>query len=151
MPNNLDNPPVSERLERRAMRVIVVDDEASVRAFADRALRGAGYDVEVASNGPDVLRLVDAHADPFDLFVVDVVMPQMRGDELGRQIRQRDPDAKVLYLTGYSDLLFADRKSLWQHEAFLEKPATIHGLLEAVSLLLFGHTDGPLEGRLSVE
>jgi CheY-like chemotaxis protein len=53
-------------------RVLVVDDEASVRDFAERALRLAGYEVTVASDGPDALRLVEAAASPFDLFVVDV-------------------------------------------------------------------------------
>jgi len=57
---------------------------------------------------------------------------------------------KVLYFTGYSDSLFEERKLLWQHEAFIEKPVTIAGLLEAVSLLLFGHVTGPAAGRRPV-
>ena len=126
-----------------AVRVLVVDDEASVQSFAERALRSAGYDVVVASDGPEALRLVDAQARPFDVYLLDVVMPQMRGDELGRRLRQREADAKVLYFTGYSDRLFAERPVLWEHEAFIEKPVTVTGLLEAVSLLLFGHTGGP--------
>jgi DNA-binding NarL/FixJ family response regulator len=73
----------------------------------------------------------------------------MRGDELARQLRQRDPDVKVLYFTGYSDRLFEHRKTLWEHEAFIEKPVTVNGLLEAVSLLLFGQTNGPAAGRRS--
>src|SRR5205807_2010657 len=137
-------------LKRRRMfkpsvlRVLVVDDEASIREFAERALRLAGYDVMVASDGPEALRLVDAQAGPFDLFVVDLMMPQMRGDELARHLRQRDLDAKVLYFTGYSDRLFEERRPLWESEAFLEKPASVKELLEAASLLLFGsiHDDG---------
>jgi two-component system cell cycle sensor histidine kinase/response regulator CckA len=124
-------------------RVLVVDDEASIRAFVERALRSGGYEVIVASDGPEALRLVEAQRPPFDLFVVDVMMPQMRGDELSRRLRQHDLGVKVLYFTGYSDDLFAKRQSLWQDEAFLEKPAGISELLQAVSLLLFGHTDGP--------
>ena len=131
------------------IRVLVVDDEESIRRFAERTLVGAGYEVVLASDGPEALRLVEAQRRPFDLFVVDVVMPQMRGDELGRQLRQRDLDTKVLYFTGFSDRLFEDRKTLWEHEAFIEKPVTVKGLLEAVSLLLFGHTDGPAAGRRS--
>ena len=129
-----------------ALRVLVVDDEASVRGFAERALAAAGYEVVVASDGPPALRLAEAQPRPFDLFVLDVVMPQMRGDELGRRLRQQDPDVKVLYFTGYSDRLFENRKTLREHEAFIEKPVTVNGLLEAVSLLLFGHTDGPAAG-----
>jgi two-component system cell cycle sensor histidine kinase/response regulator CckA len=125
------------------LQVLVVDDEPSVCIFAERTLRSAGYDVMVASDGPEALRLVEAQHQRFALFVLDLVMPQMRGDELARQLRQRDLDAKVLYFTGYSDQLFEDRPTLWQNEAFLEKPVTVNELLEAVSLLLFGHTDGP--------
>jgi hypothetical protein len=89
-----------------------VDDEESIRRFAERTLRGAGYEVVLASDGPEALRIVDAQAVRFDLFVSDLTMPQIRGDELARQLRQRDPDAKVLYLTGYSDRLFAERHVL---------------------------------------
>ena len=125
------------------LHVLVVDDEPSVCVFAERTLRMAGYEVMVATDGPEALKLVEARREPFALFVLDLVMPEMRGDELARQLRTRDLDAKVLYFTGYSDRLFEHRQTLWEHEAFIEKPVTVRELLEAVSLLLFGHTDGP--------
>lgn len=140
---------MSSAIAPETLRVLVVDDEMVVLAFAERALRSAGYEVVVASDGPEALRLVEAQPQPFDLFVVDVVMPQMRGDELGRRLRQQDPDVKVLYFTGFSDRLFESRWTLWEHEAFLEKPVMVTGLLEAVSLMLFGHTNGPGAGRPS--
>jgi two-component system, cell cycle sensor histidine kinase and response regulator CckA len=130
------------RATERAPHVLVVDDEISILMFATRALSDAGYDVVVAPNGPEALRIVEAQP-PFDVFVVDVMMPQMRGDELGRQLRQHDPDVKVLYFTGHADRLFDERKLLWEHEAFIDKPVTVRGLLEAVSLLTFGHIHGP--------
>lgn len=122
--------------------MLVVDDEPSVRMFAERVLREAGYDVAVASDGPDALRMVEAQTVPFDVFVVDVLMPQMTGDELARQLRQREPDVKVLYLTAYSDRLFKEKTTLWENEAFVDKPVSVKGLPEAVSLMLFGHTQG---------
>jgi CheY-like chemotaxis protein len=125
-----------------APRVLFVDDEASIRAFGERVLREAGYEVMVAWDGREALRLV-AHQPPFDLFVIDLVMPQMRGDALAREVRRADPDAKVLYFTGHTDQLLSEKSTLGAHEAFLEKPVGVHGLLEAVSLLLFGHTHGP--------
>ena len=76
-------------------------------------------------------------------------MPQVRGDGLARHLRQMDPNAKVLSFTGDSDRLFEDRNTLGAHEAFIEKPVTVKGLLEAVSLLLFGHPHGPAAGRSS--
>src|SRR5437867_607095 len=108
----------------RAARVLVVDDEESIRAFAARTLQGAGYDVVLAASGREALDIVKAQR-PFNLFVIDVLMPAMRGDELGRQLRQIDPDAKVLYFTGYSDLLFKEKPILWEDEAFVDKPVTV--------------------------
>jgi len=120
-----------------APRILVVDDEESVREFTDRALQTAGYEVVAASDGKQALELVERRG-PFDGFVVDVVMPGMSGSELGQQLRRVDPDAKILYLTGFSDRLFSEKPSLWEHEAFVEKPVSIKGLLEAMSLLLHG-------------
>jgi FixJ family two-component response regulator len=70
-------------------------------------------------------------------------MPQMSGDELARRLRASYPLLKVLYLTGFSDRLFKEKVTLWADEAFLDKPCTVKGLLEAVALLLFGSFDAP--------
>jgi CheY-like chemotaxis protein len=129
-------------------RVLVVDDEESIRRFVGLVLRDAGYEVVVASDGPEALRTVEEQV-PFELFVIDIMMPKMRGDELGGRLRQRDADAKLLYFTGYIDRLFADRETLWEHEAFVDKPLSVKGLLEAVSLIMVGHTRGPAAGRSS--
>lgn len=129
----------------RPMRVLVVDDEPSIRSFAVRVLQDAGYAVDEAADGYDALSIVDQEG-PFDLFVIDVVMPHLPGDELARRLRQRDPDVNVLYFTGHCDRLFEERNVLWEHEAFVEKPLSAKGLLEAMSLLLFGHTRGLLPG-----
>lgn len=126
---------------RRAFRVLVVDDEESIRTFAQRALHEAGYEVAVASDGPEALAIAEQHG-PFDLFVIDILMPQMKGDELARRLRLADPKVKILYFTGYSDWLFNEKKVLWENETFVEKPITLQGLLEAISLSLFGHTRG---------
>jgi len=49
---------------------------------------------------------------------------------------------KVLYLTGYADLLFNERATLWEGEAYLDKPCSVKGLLEAVNLALYGRIPG---------
>jgi two-component system, cell cycle sensor histidine kinase and response regulator CckA len=130
---------------RRAPQVLIVDDDESVRALVARMLGGGGYDAVVASDGEEALRLVEAQG-PFDGYVIDVTMPKMSGAELARRLRYADPDAKVLFCTGYSDRLFEERGTLWQHEAFIDKPFSLGALREAVSLLLFGHTRGPESG-----
>ena len=123
-------------------RVLVVDDEESIRIIVDRVLREAGYETSLVSNGPEALRLLAGDV-PFDLLLTDLVMPEMSGDELARRARLSRPDLKVLYLTGYSDKLFSVRPMLWEHEAFIDKPVTLDGLREAVSLAIFGSTRRP--------
>jgi DNA-binding NarL/FixJ family response regulator len=71
----------------------------------------------------------------------------MTGDELARRIRASTPGIKVLYLTGFSDRLFKEKVTLWADEAFLDKPCSVKGLLEAVSLLLFGRIGLPEDHR----
>ena len=63
-------------------------------------------------SGPEALSIVKEEG-PFDLFVIDVIMPKMRGHELAGQLRRLHPDAKVLYLTAYVDLLLRDRMENW--------------------------------------
>jgi CheY-like chemotaxis protein len=64
-----------------------VDDESSIRTLAERVLGDAGYAVDTVSNGPDALSIVE-HESSFDLFVIDEMMPEMREDELARQLRE---------------------------------------------------------------
>jgi two-component system cell cycle sensor histidine kinase/response regulator CckA len=122
--------------------VLIVDDEPSVRAFAQQALTAAGYQTHDASNGAHALSLVEMRGS-FDICLIDLVMPEMGGTELAQRIRRRLPAVKILYFTGYADQLFDEKRRLWDGEAFIEKPSTVNALREAVSLLLYGHTRGP--------
>ena len=126
--------------QRSGGRALIVDDEEAVRRFVDRALREGGYETTAASDGPEAIDVASS-GQSFDILVTDVMMPKMTGDELARRLRQCEPDLKVLYLTGFSDRLFKEKGTLWKDEAFLDKPCSVKGLLEAVSLLLFGHVD----------
>lgn len=131
------------RVAPASPRVLVVDDDDAVREFADRALQTAGYEVESAANGRQALKLVEELRSAFDVFLIDWLMPEMTGSDLATVLRRTHPDVKILYLTGFGDALFTAKGALWEHEAFLEKPVSVNGLLEAVSLLLYGHTRGP--------
>ncbi len=127
-------------------RVLIVDDEEPVRRFVSRVLIGAGMTTWCAADGAEALRIASA-VGKLDLLLTDLMMPSMTGDELARRLRLTDPDLKILYLTGFSDRLFAERSALWEGEAFLDKPCTIKGLLEAVSLAARGDTTaGSQEG-----
>lgn len=119
-----------------------MDDEPPIRVLVNRVLRFAGYQTALAANGTDALQLLETEP-RFDLLLTDLVMPDVSGDDVASRARTLYPELKVLYVTGYSDRLFSARTMLGSHEAFLEKPITSGGLLEAVSLALFGSTRGP--------
>jgi CheY-like chemotaxis protein len=127
-----------------AVRVLVVDDEESVRKFVERVLREAGYTTSMAADGPEAIAMA-TQLGTVDILVTDVMMPQMTGDELARRLRLQQPSLKVLYLTGFSDRLFKEKVTLWQDEAYLDKPCSVKGLAQAVSLLLFGGFHPPTQ------
>ena len=127
-------------------RVLVVDDDDAVRQFVKRILDDGGYVVESSGSGADALtRMRDGEA--YDLIVADVCMPEMSGPQLIAHMRQAGSEAKVLYVTGFADQLFEEHTPLWADEAYLDKPCTVQGLREAVSLLLHGKIGGDKQAR----
>jgi two-component system cell cycle sensor histidine kinase/response regulator CckA len=126
----------SQNEERTSPTVLVVDDEAPVRAVERRILEDLGYSVLEATNGTELVDQLAGGA-RFDLLIADLDMPVVRGDELARRIRRARPDLRVLYVTGHTDWLM-DGRGLLEGEAFLAKPFTPAGLREAVSRLLGG-------------
>jgi len=128
--------------------VLVVDDEAGVRALARRILEGAGYGVIEAENGADALAVMTSKQ-RVDFLMADLDMPVMRGEEMAQKIRSLRPDMKVLYVTAHSEQLFKERPELRDGEAFLDKPFTVRGLLEAVSLLKAGYINAPTPAPLA--
>jgi two-component system cell cycle sensor histidine kinase/response regulator CckA len=117
--------------------ILIVDDEESIRTYVDRVLSKAGYQTTLAVDGAAAIE-VAAGGGPFDLLLTDVMMPEMTGAELARRLRLGQPHLKVLYLTGYADQLFTEKVTLWEDEAFLEKPCSAAALMEAVSLAITG-------------
>lgn len=118
--------------------VCVVDDDPMMLDVLSRILQRENYELLVASGGPDMMEKLSSHAGGVDLLVTDYAMPDMQGRELADHIRQRFPSVKVLYQTGFSDMLFENRAELEEGAAFLEKPFTARGLREAARLVLFG-------------
>jgi len=122
--------------EGTGIRALVIDDEPAVRRFVERVLRDAGYETRSAPDGVSARDLV-LESGPPDIVVTDESMPRMSGHEFAAWLRERHPGVKVLYLTGYVDPLYRDHEDLWDHDGYLDKPCTMRGLLQAVSLLLF--------------
>ena len=128
--------------------VLVVDDEAPIRQIERRILEKGGYRVIEAASGAEAFAYVAQGPAP-DLMVVDLEMPEMSGEELVQRVHASLGRAKVLYVTGNIDRLLDVRELAWEGEAFLDKPFTGKGLLEAVSLLLNGTLRGPSVGTFS--
>jgi PAS domain S-box-containing protein len=118
--------------------LLVVEDEAALRAVTGRILSGAGYHVLAADGGTQALELAALHDGPIDLLVSDVVMPGMLGKELAERLVQHRPDTRVLYISGYAQPVLASQGTLDPGVALLEKPFTATGLLSAVRRRLDG-------------
>jgi CheY-like chemotaxis protein len=125
-----------------ALGILIVDDEVSACLYADHVLRRAGYLPVTASSGVEAVRKAGAMA-RVDVLVTNLMMPGMNGDEIAGVLRQRDADVKVLYVAGFSDRLAAEKVALRDGGAFLEKPYSMAGLEQALSLLAYGRLDRP--------
>jgi len=123
---------------RRMETVLVVDDEAGIRALMRKILQKQGYDVLEASHGEEALHLAAQHAAPIHLLLTDVVMPRMGGRELADHLRSARPDLKVLFVSGYSDEDISQHGPLPPDAAFLQKPFSLAALIEKTQTLLSG-------------
>ena len=112
--------------------ILLVEDEDAVRAFSSRALAGRGYTVVEARSGVEALEKMAEHQGAIDLVVSDVVMPEMDGPSLLRELRKTRPDLKIIFVSGYAEDAF--KKNLPENEtfAFLPKPFSLKQLIQAV-------------------
>lgn len=117
-------------------RILLVDDDSSVRDSLYTLLESAGYEVLAASNGPDGLTIFRQSVRPVDLLVTDYNMPQMSGVELARECSRLFPELRVLYVSGSSadDALQADLQA--SKRGFLAKPFRGDDLLRKARALL---------------
>jgi two-component system, cell cycle sensor histidine kinase and response regulator CckA len=112
--------------------VLLVEDEEAVRAFASRALASRGYTVLQAGSGVEALELIDQHAGKIDLVVSDVVMPEMDGPTLLRELRKQHSDLSVIFVSGYAEEAFRKNLPAGEKFTFLPKPFTLKQLVAAV-------------------
>ena len=111
----------SRRMSSGTESVLIVEDENSVRRLAVAVLRECGYQVQEASNAREALSLIDGNPN-FDLVITDVIMPQTSGKELYDKLQARAYEAKVLFVSGYTDDALAQHGVLDAGLSFLEKP-----------------------------
>jgi PAS domain S-box-containing protein len=116
--------------------ILVVEDEAGIRALVRKILRRQGYEVLEASNGDEALVVCRDHAGTLDLLITDVMMPQMGGRELVDRMREQCRGMKVLYVSGYTDDASIYSGNFPPGTAFLQKPFTLGSLLDKVKEVL---------------
>jgi PAS domain S-box-containing protein len=127
----LEENPAEDKPEVRGT-LLVVEDEEAVRHYVQGVLTQQGYQVRVAGRPSDALRLLAAENKPIDLVITDVIMPEMNGRELYRQLAEIQPGLKVLYISGYTDDIIAREGEERSSLHFLQKPFTFQQLLRKV-------------------
>ena len=115
--------------------ILLVEDEEGLRALNARGLSSRGYTVLEAGNGVEAIEVLDKHGH-VDLVVSDVVMPEMDGPTLLKELRRRDPNVKIIFVSGYAEEAFAknlpaDSQGREQY-SFLAKPFTLKQLVAEV-------------------
>jgi two-component system cell cycle sensor histidine kinase/response regulator CckA len=112
--------------------ILLVEDEEGLRSLNARGLRSRGYSVIEASNGIEAMEALEEKEGAVDLVVSDVVMPEMDGPTLLKEMRARNPNLKIIFVSGYAEEAF--EKSLPENEqfAFLPKPFALSALIAKV-------------------
>jgi PAS domain S-box-containing protein len=112
--------------------VLVVEDEPQILALYQSLLERQGYTVLAANHPEDALALCRQYAAPIDLLITDVVMPDMNGRALAERVAQLKPGIRVLFMSGYSADIIAERGILAEDVPFLQKPFDVHTLTAKV-------------------
>ena len=108
--------------------ILLVEDEEGLRALNARGLASRGYTVLEAGNGVEAIEVLDKHGH-VDLVVSDVVMPEMDGPTLLKELRRRDPEVKIIFVSGYAEEAFAKNLPSQEQYHFLAKPFTLKQLV----------------------
>ena len=116
--------------------VLLVEDELPVREVARECLEAVGVTVIEAQGPAEAIRMANAHIGRIDLLLTDIVMPEMRGNELAERLRETQPGLKVLFMSGYAYDSALSKVPKSDDTSFLQKPFSIAGLYSRVSELL---------------
>jgi two-component system, cell cycle sensor histidine kinase and response regulator CckA len=116
--------------------IMLVEDDDPVRIFGARALRNKGYRVIEAKSGEEALTLIRESKDKVDLLITDVVMPQMDGPRLVREVREIHPEMKVIFISGYTEDAFRQRLDSDGDVDLLPKPFSLKQLATKVREVL---------------
>ncbi|MFZ0125312.1 MAG: response regulator [Xanthobacteraceae bacterium] len=112
--------------------ILLVEDEEGLRGLNARGLASRGYSVLEAGNGVEAIEVMERHSGTIDLVVSDVVMPEMDGPALLKELRQRRPQLRIIFVSGYAEEAFAKSLPEGGQFEFLPKPFTLKQLIAKV-------------------
>lgn len=115
-------------------RILLAEDDESMRGFLERALTKAGYDVASFANGAEAYERLKE--EPFSLLLTDIVMPHMDGIELARRASELDPDLKIMFITGFAAVTLNNAADALEDARVLSKPFHLKDLVSQVESLL---------------
>ena len=115
-------------------RILLAEDDDSMRGFLTRALERAGYDVIAYDNGAEAFARLKE--EPFTLLLTDIVMPRMDGIELARRASELDPDLKIMFITGFAAVTLNNEVQAPKDARVLSKPFHLKDLVREVEKLL---------------
>ncbi|WP_342361538.1 cell cycle histidine kinase CckA [Terrarubrum flagellatum] len=118
--------------------ILLVEDEEAVRRFAERALTRHGYRVLVAESGLEGLEVANAHQGVINLILSDVVMPEMDGPTMIKELRKSRPDARVVFMSGHAEDAFEKNLDEDVKFGFIAKPFALKDLAETVKKAMAG-------------
>ncbi|MBN1569707.1 MAG: response regulator [Acidobacteria bacterium] len=119
-----------------SMSILLIEDDSSLRKLIIVILERVGYHVIESESVEDAIRKAAEYNHPIHLVLTDVVMPEMKGPEVFAKVAASHPEAKVLYMSGYTDDIIARQGVLKKGIQFIQKPFTVEGLLEKVEQAL---------------
>ncbi|HET6798306.1 MAG TPA: PAS domain S-box protein [Gemmatimonadales bacterium] len=129
-------PPEPRETRGGSETLLLVEDEATVRASVRRLLEWHGYRVLEAGNGTEALRIYEENPSAIDLVLTDLAMPEMGGAELVERLRVRNPNLRVVFMSGYAERSVANNGAMPPGTAFIEKPFTVDTLMRRLREVL---------------
>ena len=114
-------------------RILLAEDDDSLRGFLARALERAGYEVTACADGEEAAARLD---EAWDLLLTDIVMPGMDGIEVARQAAVVQPDLRIMFITGFAAVALAAKESAPQGAKVLSKPIHLREIVSEVERMM---------------
>jgi signal transduction histidine kinase/ActR/RegA family two-component response regulator len=129
-------PSRAPRTSRRIRRILVVEDDETVRVLLARAFEDVGHELHIAASGEEALEIWQAHSAEIDAVVTDVIMPNMSGPNLVEHLRRTRAELPVIYISGYASDRVGDGALRDPNTVFMQKPFDLRGLIAKLGAML---------------